>query len=270
MSWSRTRWRAFSRSCSELSVWCQTLTRVPIESNFYNTFPLNRTGPFLFWFNFEEIQVVTKNPAYRRHQLSRPKRIVGPIQFWRGCVIYRSAPKSGLGPRENADSVHAKVGTRSTQKCWLGLLRNTSPFLGLFSRLWSRSRPNSGTHPCFYGSTRDQDWTPEHILVFKALLEIEIEIELWNTSLFLGLYLRSSLRLRLHQSTEKARSAPVRPRKKIAWEGDKHTDNTKTDFATTRPTRPRGPTWWKVIFCVVHADQTKIPLKFTKLIKTYS
>ena len=31
-----------------------------------------------------------KNPAYGRHQLSRPMRIVGPIQFWRGCVIYRN------------------------------------------------------------------------------------------------------------------------------------------------------------------------------------
>ena len=29
-----------------------------------------------------------KNPAYGRHQLSRPMRIVRPIQFWRGCVIY--------------------------------------------------------------------------------------------------------------------------------------------------------------------------------------
>ena len=54
-----------------------------------------------------------KNPAYGRHQLSRPVQIVGPIQFWRGCMIYRSAPKSGLGPRKNADSVQAKVGTRS-------------------------------------------------------------------------------------------------------------------------------------------------------------
>jgi hypothetical protein len=86
-----------------------------------------------------------KNPAYGRHQLSRPMRIVGPIKFWRGCVIYRSAPKIGLGPRENADSVHAKVGTRSTQKCWLGSLQNTSPFLGLYSR----SGSSSGTHPRF-------------------------------------------------------------------------------------------------------------------------
>ena len=31
--------RAFSRSCSEVSVWCQTSTRVPIESNFTNNCP---------------------------------------------------------------------------------------------------------------------------------------------------------------------------------------------------------------------------------------
>ena len=29
-----------------------------------------------------------KNPAFGRHQLSRPMRIVGPIQIWRGRVIY--------------------------------------------------------------------------------------------------------------------------------------------------------------------------------------
>ena len=31
---------------------------------------------------------VKKNPAYGRHQLSWPMRIVGPIQIWRGCVIF--------------------------------------------------------------------------------------------------------------------------------------------------------------------------------------
>ena len=106
-------------------------------------------------------------------QLSRPMRIVGPIQFWRGCMFYRSAPKSGLGPRKNADLVHAKVGTWSTQKCRLGSLRNTSLFLGLYSR------SNSGTHPRFQGSTRDRD-----------------EIELRNTSSFLGLYSRLRSRSR--------------------------------------------------------------------------
>ena len=30
---------AFSRTCNEGSVWCQTSTRVPIKSNFYNTCP---------------------------------------------------------------------------------------------------------------------------------------------------------------------------------------------------------------------------------------
>ena len=29
-----------------------------------------------------------KNPAYGRQRISRPMRIVGSIQFWRGCVIY--------------------------------------------------------------------------------------------------------------------------------------------------------------------------------------
>ena len=29
-----------------------------------------------------------KNPAYGRERISGPMRIVGPIQFWRGCVIY--------------------------------------------------------------------------------------------------------------------------------------------------------------------------------------
>ena len=96
------------------------------------------TNPFFLFSLRQRIIIIiepsNKNPAYGRHQLSRPMRIVGPIQFWRGCMIYRSAPKSGLDPRENADSVHAKVGTRSTQKGWLGSLRNTSPFLGLYSR----------------------------------------------------------------------------------------------------------------------------------------
>ena len=41
--------------------------------------------PNLYSQNFK---VNTKNPIYGRHQLSWPMRIVGPIQFWRGCVIY--------------------------------------------------------------------------------------------------------------------------------------------------------------------------------------
>ena len=41
---SRTNWRAFSRSCIDVSVWCQTFIRVPIESNFYHTMKLNQSG----------------------------------------------------------------------------------------------------------------------------------------------------------------------------------------------------------------------------------
>ena len=33
-------------------------------------------------------KVLSKNPAYGRHQLCRPMRIVGPIQIWRGNMIY--------------------------------------------------------------------------------------------------------------------------------------------------------------------------------------
>ena len=112
----------------------------------------------------------------------------------------------GLGPRKNADSVHSGTHSRfqgSTQdqdrdrppehilvfRALLEIeieieieLRNTSSFLGLYSRSRWRSRLNSGTHTCFQGSTQDRDQdrdqTPEHILVFRALLEIEIEIEI--------------------------------------------------------------------------------------------
>ena len=115
-----------------------------------------------------------------------------------------SSQKCGLGPRLGGDSVHAKMLTRFTPehipvfRALLEIeiaLRNTSSFLGLYSR--SRSRSNSGTHPHFQGSTQDQDQdrTPEHILVFRALLELEIKIEIEikfrNTSSFLGLYSRS-------------------------------------------------------------------------------
>ena len=35
-----------------------------------------------------------KNPAYGRQRISGPMRIVGPIQFWRGWVIYLKKKKS--------------------------------------------------------------------------------------------------------------------------------------------------------------------------------
>ena len=47
-----------------------------------------------------------KNPAYGRHRISRPMWIVGPIQFWRVCVIYleKRRKKTGLLTRPR---VHA-------------------------------------------------------------------------------------------------------------------------------------------------------------------
>ena len=35
-----------------------------------------------------KVAYLHKNHAYGRHQLSRPMRIIGPIQIWRGCMIY--------------------------------------------------------------------------------------------------------------------------------------------------------------------------------------
>ena len=43
--------------------------------------------PFLYCVRNSRNTVI-KNPAYGRQRISRPMRIVGPIQFWRGCVIY--------------------------------------------------------------------------------------------------------------------------------------------------------------------------------------
>ena len=102
--------------------------------------------------------VKKKNPAYGRHQHSRPMGIVGPIQFWRGCVIYllkkklnknylpplpRQGAFRGGGPsgthhrfQESTQDHRSapKKRTRSTQKFGLGPLRNTSQFLGLYLR----------------------------------------------------------------------------------------------------------------------------------------
>ena len=35
-----------------------------------------------------KLHMQMKNPAYGRQRISRPMRIVGRIQFWRGCKIY--------------------------------------------------------------------------------------------------------------------------------------------------------------------------------------
>ena len=126
-------------------------------------------------------QTLKKNPAYGRYQLSRPMRIVGPIQFWRGCMIYlyikikkyppplprQGAFRWGSAIRKTSPflGLYSRP-TISTKKLGFGPLRNTSPVLGLYSRppIRTEKRPRStkmrtwsllggggapGTHPRF-------------------------------------------------------------------------------------------------------------------------
>ena len=55
-----------------------------------------------FWFNWyfngqiltnQKVVCWIKNPAHGRKRISRLMRLVGPIQFWRGCVIYLKKKK---------------------------------------------------------------------------------------------------------------------------------------------------------------------------------
>ena len=48
-----------------------------------------------------------KNPAYGRHRISRPMRIVGPIQFWRVCVICLEEEKNGAVDASTRPRVYA-------------------------------------------------------------------------------------------------------------------------------------------------------------------
>ena len=48
---------------------------------------------FIFLVQNLENKCVEKNPAYGRQRIFRPMRIVGPIQFWRGCMIYLEKKK---------------------------------------------------------------------------------------------------------------------------------------------------------------------------------
>ena len=144
-------------------------------------------------------------------------------------------------PCKNADSVHSRTHPRfqgSTRdqdrdqtpehilvfRALIEIeieLQNTSSFLGLYSR--SRSRSNSGTHPRFQGSTRDRDKTPEHILVFRALLEIEIKIKI------APVHGRGTLC-----------TSPTMQKNRMG-RGQANKQHQHTDIATARPTRPRGP-----------------------------
>ena len=126
----------------------------------------------------------------------------------------RSTLRWGLGPRKNADSVH------------------------------------SGTHPRFQGSTGDRDRAPEHILVFRALLKIEIKIgsKLRNTSSFLGLYSRSRSNTGTHTCLRALLEIQIKLRNTFSFLGlysrsrsNPHPPSPSP--SSPAPTRGRGPSW---------------------------
>ena len=56
-----------------------------------------RKGLFKFCFKRKNFTVVRrKNPAYGRHRISQPMRILGLIQFLRGCMIFLKIKLQGL------------------------------------------------------------------------------------------------------------------------------------------------------------------------------
>ena len=59
----------------EEEAWCHTLS---------GTQPVCRRGVP----RRNKLAIVYKKPAYGRQRISRPMRIVGPLQSWRGCMIY--------------------------------------------------------------------------------------------------------------------------------------------------------------------------------------
>ena len=104
--------------------------------------------------------------------------------------------------------VHAKMRTRSTLRWGLG----PREYADLV---------HSGTHPrSTRDRYRDRDRTPEHILIFRALLQIEIKIAPVHGQ---GTLCTSLTTQKNHMGRGQQ----------------------QMDIATTRPTRPRGPSWWK-------------------------
>ena len=56
---------------------------------------------------------------------------------------------------------------------------------------------------------------------------------------------------------------------KIAWEGEKvsqntQTNNTQTDFVTARPTRPRGPSWLKYLWLLKPLKRERVIIVIAK------
>ena len=55
-------------------------------------------------YNIYQREDVEKNPAYGRQIISRPMRIVGPIQFMRGCMIYLKKRRKRRRKKEAVDA----------------------------------------------------------------------------------------------------------------------------------------------------------------------
>ena len=77
----------------------------PTPSNVKSLFE-NTTGKSIFKIFKMLTKTLQKNPAYGRHQISRLMRIVGPIQFWRVCVIYLEKKEKKVG-RLTRPRIHA-------------------------------------------------------------------------------------------------------------------------------------------------------------------
>ena len=102
------------------------------------------------WFAY----ALMKNPAYGRHRISRPMRIVGPIQFWKVCVIYLEDFFFFLIGQLMRPRIHASTRPHdgSTRGQWT--LCTHPPFLGL--------------HACNkMGSTRVIRWAPHQFFHAK-------------------------------------------------------------------------------------------------------
>ena len=67
-----------------------TLLRTPVKVSVWSE--ARRRSAFdggkPFFRQFWRASLIKKNPAYGRQTISRPMQIVGPIQFWRGFLIY--------------------------------------------------------------------------------------------------------------------------------------------------------------------------------------
>ena len=66
--------------CRQVYILARMANSVPLNHN-----PISLKNVHLECTIYKNFQ---KNLAYGRQRISRPMRIVGPIQFWRSCVIY--------------------------------------------------------------------------------------------------------------------------------------------------------------------------------------